>query len=129
MKRILFLLLVVFAISGTNSLNAQKKATWNEMEAFHKVMSTTFHPAEEGKLEPIRTRSQEMLDKATAWKNSTPPEGYNVTKVKPLLKDLVKGSKKLHKMVKANASDSDSTTAPILTSPCSASFKTGSIND
>ena len=109
MKRILFSLIAVFVISGFNSLNAQKKGAWNEMEAFHKVMSATFHPAEEGKLESIRTRSQEMLDKATAWKKSTPPEGYNTKEVKPLLKDLVKGSKKLNNMVKGNASDKEIT--------------------
>lgn len=109
MKKILFSLIAVFVISGINSLNAQKKGAWNEMEAFHKVMSATFHPAEEGKLDPIRTRSQEMLDKATAWKKSTPPEGYNTKEVKPLLKDLVKGSKKLNKMVKENASDKEIT--------------------
>ena len=109
MKKILFSLIAIFVLSGLNSLIAQKKGEWKEMETFHKVMSATFHPAEEGKLEPIRTRSQEMLDKAIAWKQSTPPDGYNVTKMKPLLKDLVKGSKKLHKMVKANASDKDIT--------------------
>jgi len=37
------------------------------MDDFHEVMAKTFHPAEEGKLEPIRNRSQEMQDKAAAW--------------------------------------------------------------
>ena len=109
MKKIMFLLIGVFVIAGFNSLNAQKKATWNEMEAFHKVMSETFHPAEEGKMEPIKTRSQEMLDKATAWKNSTPPEGYNAKEVKAPLKNLVKGAKQLNKLVKGNASDKEIT--------------------
>ena len=107
MKKILLLVIGVFVIAGINSLNAQKKAKWDEMEIFHKVMSTTFHSAEEGKFEPIRTRSQEMLDKATAWEKSTPPEGYTKEKTAPLLKDLVKGSKKLHKMIKANATDKE----------------------
>lgn len=109
MKKIVLLLIGVFAIAGFNSLNAQKKATWNEMETFHKVMSATFHPAEEGKLEPIKTRSQEMLDKATAWKNSTPPEGYNTKEVKSSLKNLVKGAKQLNKMVKGTATDREIT--------------------
>ena len=107
MKKILLLLIGVFVFAGFSALNAQKKAKWPEMETFHKVMSTTFHPAEEGKFEPIRTRSQEMLDKANAWKKSTLPEGYTKEKTAPLLKDLVKGSKKLHKMVKKNASDKE----------------------
>ena len=107
MKKILFLLIGAFVIAGFSPLNAQKKATWNEMETFHKVMSSTFHPAEEGKFEPIRTRSQEMLDKAIAWKKSTPPEGYDKIVTAPLLKKLVKGSKELNKMVKANAADKE----------------------
>jgi len=103
------LLIAAFLISGLSSTYAQKKAKWNEMEEFHKVMSNTFHPAEEGKLEPIKTQSQEMLDKAMAWKKSTAPEGYNKKEMMPLLKDLVKGAKKLNKMVKANASDKEIT--------------------
>lgn len=103
MKRIAALLIAFIVI--TVSAQAQKKAKWNEMEEFHKVMSTTFHPAEDGNLEPIKTRSGEMLEKAIAWKNSTPPEGYDKKAMMPLLKDLVKGAKKLHKMVKKNATD------------------------
>ena len=109
MKKILFLGIGFFVVAGFSILNAQKKAKWNEMEAFHNVMSQTFHPAEEGKLEPIRTRSQEMLDKAIAWKKSTPPEGYNKSETAPQLKKLVKGSKELNKMVMAKAPDKEIT--------------------
>jgi hypothetical protein len=109
MKKILTLSITLFIIAGLNTVQAQKKAKWNEMEEFHKVMSTTFHPAEDGNLEPIKTRSGEMLDKAVAWKNSTPPDGYNKKEMMPLLKDLVKGAKKLSKMVKSNASDKEIT--------------------
>ena len=108
MKKMLTLIVVMAFCAGINTVQAQK-TKWKEMEDFHQVMSQTFHPAEEGKLEPIKTRSGEMLDKAIAWKNSTPPEGYNKDAVKKSLKDLVKGSKKLDKMVKANAPDASLT--------------------
>lgn len=110
MKRILPLLLAFFLVAGFSTLNAQKKAKWNEMEEFHKVMSQTFHPAEEGQLEPIRTRSSEMLEKAVAWKNSDAPEGYDKKAIKKSLKALVKGAKQLDQMVKANAADAEITT-------------------
>ena len=97
------------AVAVYNPVQAQKKAKWNEMEAFHEVMSQTFHPAEEGKLDPIRSRSGEMLEKAIAWKKSTAPEGYDKTAVEKSLKELVKGSKELNKMVKKNASDKELT--------------------
>ena len=105
MKKILFLLVAAIAFAGLNASQAQEKAKWKEMDAFHEVMSKTFHPAEEGKLEPIRTRSQEMLDKATAWQNSTAPAGYDQNAVKKNLKDLVKGAKEINDLVKENAAD------------------------
>lgn len=105
MKKLFSLAVVLSAILFINPVKAQQKAKWAELDAFHEVMSKTFHPSEEGKLEPIKTRSQEMLDKAVAWKNSTAPEGYDKNSVKKNLKDLVKGAKELNKMVKENAAD------------------------
>lgn len=107
MKKIFSLLVVMSAVLFFNPAQAQKKAKWAEMETFHEVMSKTFHPAEEGKLDPIRKRSQEMVDKAIAWQNSTAPEGYNQDAVKKTLKKLVKGAKKVNKMVQKNASDNE----------------------
>ena len=103
MKKIFLLLML--AISSFTIMQAQQKIAWNEMDAFHEVMAKTFHPAEEGKLEPIRARSQEMLDKATAWENSAAPEGYDKGSVKKLLKQLVKGAKEINKLVKDKAVD------------------------
>ena len=108
MKKILTLVVAMVVCAGINAVKAQK-AKWKEMEDFHQVMSQTFHPAEEGKLDPIKTRSGEMLDKAIAWKNSTAPEGYNKDAVKKSLKELVKGSKKLNKMVKESVPDASLT--------------------
>lgn len=95
------------AVAVTKPVHAQQKAKWQELDAFHEVMSKTFHPSEEGKLEPIRSRSAEMLDKAIAWKNSTAPEGYDKSAVLGNLKKLVKGTKEINKMVKKNAPDNE----------------------
>jgi hypothetical protein len=105
MKKILPLLIVTIAFAALNVSHAQEKAKWTEMDAFHEVMAKTFHPSEEGKLEPIRTRSQEMLDKATAWQNSTAPGGYNQKAVKKSLRVLVKSAKEINNLVKGNVSD------------------------
>ncbi len=107
MKKILSLLIVVSAALFFNSARAQTKAKWAEMETFHGVMGTTFHPVEEGNFEPIRKRSQELLDKAIAWQNSTAPEGYDQAAVKKTLKKLVKGAKEVHKLVQKNAAESE----------------------
>ena len=64
------------------------KAEWNEKNEFHKVMAQTFHPAEEGNFEPIRSRIGEMYDKALAWTNSTPPKEYDKPEIKATLKEM-----------------------------------------
>lgn len=107
MKKLLSLLLIFTAVAVTTPVQAQQKAKWQELDAFHEVMSKTFHPSEEGKLEPIRNRSAEMVEKAIAWKNSTAPEGYDKNAVLKNLKKLVKGSKEINKMVRKNASDKE----------------------
>jgi hypothetical protein len=105
MKRIFVLLLVVISLLFLQTVQAQEKVKWKEMETFHEIMSKTFHPAEEGKLEPIRTRSAEMVEKAIAWQGSLAPEGYDKKAVKEPLKNLVKGAKDINKLVKEKASD------------------------
>jgi len=107
MKKLLSVILLSTTLLVTKTTNAQEKAKWAEKDAFHKVMSETFHPAEEGKLEPIRKRSQEMVDVAIAWKNSEAPAGYDKEKIMKDLKALVKGTKKLNKSVQKNASDNE----------------------
>ncbi len=69
-------------------------------------MSETFHPSEEGKLEPIKTRSAEMYNKAMAVSKSTiPADLKNQEGIKKAVADLVKGTKALDILVKAKATD------------------------
>lgn len=99
------LTILLYVIGFVNPVQSQEKAQWKEMDSFHEVMSKTFHPAEEGKFEPIRTRSAEMLDRATAWEKSTPPAGYNKDAVSKTLKELVKGAGEINKLVGEKATD------------------------
>lgn len=94
----LFALPVMFAA-------AQAKPEWKEMKNFHTVMSQTFHPAEEGKLDPIKNRIGEMVDLAKAWQKSTPPIEYNKPAIKQNLNRLTKGAKALQKQIKNGADD------------------------
>lgn len=103
-KCTLFIALLLFGLTSVK-LQAQEKAKWTEMDSFHVVMAKTFHPAEEGKMEPIRSRSGEMVTKAVAWQESTAPEGYDKDAVKESLKDLVEGAREIDKLVKEKATD------------------------
>ena len=47
---------------------------WKEMNAFHRVMGATWHPASsKGDLAPIRAQAKQLLAAADAWASSTPP--------------------------------------------------------
>ncbi len=105
MKKIKFLFSAVALLFISTFVSAQVK-NWKEKNDFHKVMSTTFHPAEEGNLEPIKTKINEMQAKAIAFqKSEIPADVVNKKDMKKNLKELVKGTKALNKKIKANASD------------------------
>ncbi len=107
MKKLVLFAFAMTALLFARPLSAQEKAKWAEKDAFHEVMSKTFHPVEEGKFEPIKARSAEMLEKAIAWKNSTAPAGYDQQAIKKDLGTLVKGAKKLNKIIKKSATDEE----------------------
>ncbi len=111
MKNCLTVLLVVAGAFFTQNLLAQTAAArWQEMYDFHEVMSTTFHPAEEGNLQPLRAKADELYNRAKAWKAAKVPAGYNAEKTADTLKRLVKQCKTIKKAVKANKSDAELTT-------------------
>ncbi len=107
MKRLKISLLLAFAIFISTSIHAQfKLAQWPALQTFHGVMSETFHPSEEGKLEPIKARSTEMYEKAVAVSKSTIPSELKGKKgIKEAVADLVKGTKELDALIKAKSSD------------------------
>lgn len=105
LKPATIILFIAFIASSFASKAQTKKTEWKEKSDFHTVMSATFHPSEEGNLEPIKTRSGELVKSAKAWKESTPPKEFDTPKVKKTLKKLLKKSIELDKLVKNNGSD------------------------
>jgi hypothetical protein len=97
MKKITALSLLILSISF---VRAQSKIDdWAELNTFHTVMASTFHPSEEGNLEPIKKRAGEMVEKAEALQNSKIPADFNTDKIKDAINRLVSGSKELKTMV------------------------------
>lgn len=78
---------------------------WQALKDFHKVMSQTFHPSEEGDLQPIKTRSKEMILKAEVLKKSLIPAEFNKKEVIKAIDELVVGSKKLDKLISSKSDD------------------------
>ena len=88
--------------------NAQETSTWPEMDAFHDVMSQTWHPIEEGNYEPIHARSNELAEAAAAWKKSDIPGEYKAVKdIKKKLKELATETKELNKEITKGCSDEE----------------------
>lgn len=95
--------ILAFLMSFAYFLQAQSIwDKWKELKEFHAVMSQTFHPSEEGNLEPIKKRSGEMLEKANLLAKSAIPKEYNTPKIKEAVKKLQKGSKELDAFIKSS---------------------------
>ena len=76
-------------------------AAWPEIKTFHKVMSQTFHPSEEGNLQPIKERSAEMAEKANALKMAKIPAQFNKKEIVASVNKLVKSKASDVKITKA----------------------------
>ncbi|MGL5113658.1 MAG: hypothetical protein ACRC6O_13580 [Flavobacterium sp.] len=112
--KILKSLAVLLFFFVTSTLSAQSTfEKWPAIKAFHGVMSQTFHPAEEGDLNPIRTRSEEMVQKAEALSIEAIPAEFKTTAILASIKKLQTGAKGLNELVKAK--DSDEATLKSLT--------------
>lgn len=106
MKKLLFVLPFLFL---ANLSFAQQD--WAELDAFHKVMAQTFHPAEDGNMQPILTRSAELALGAKALMKSKAPADLQSKKLKSSMKSLVKQTASLNKMVKKGKPEADIKTA------------------
>ena len=100
------LVLVIILIFIANTVSAQSTfEKWPAIKTFHGVMSQTFHPAEEGDLNPIKTRSEEMVQKADALSKEAIPAEFKTPAILASIKKLQEGAKGLDKLVKAKGSD------------------------
>ena len=101
MKKILLYLVMAVPFVVT----AQEKSDWKEMSNFHTLMSTSFHPSEEGNLKPVKAKSDSLLMAAKLWKASNVPAGYKPKETSETLVKLVKQLSELNTAVKAGKND------------------------
>ena len=105
MKQLLFIIL----LAGVAFKAQAQQPAWKELDDYHTVMAQTFHPSEEGNLQPIKARSGELADKAKTLQKSAIPAAYQKPGVKETLDLLAKESKALDKMVRKKKPDADIT--------------------
>ena len=107
MKSLRKISLAIMAMFLFQLLGAQTKSEWKELKDFHGVMSKTFHPAEEGNLQPLKEKSADLVAKAKAWQASPVPAGYKQDETKKVLADLTKKCEETNKAVIAKKSDAE----------------------
>lgn len=105
--KILAIIAFVFVANAVQAQTAADK--WPALKELHGVVSQTFHPAEEGNLQPIKARSEELYNKAAALLKSDIPADYRTNAILASAEKLQIKSKALHKLVVAKAADADIT--------------------
>jgi putative intracellular protease/amidase len=80
---------------------------WPELDDYHTVIAKTFHPAEEGNLQPLLQNAAELAEKATVLQKSIIPSKYQKPGVKESINALEKESKTIAKLVKKKANEEE----------------------
>ncbi len=88
-------------------LNAQKadKPVWKELKTFHGLMSSSFHPAEEGNFTPLKQKADSLLLAARNWLASSVPADFKPAETKAALEKLVAQCTRVKKEVDNKAPD------------------------
>ena len=62
------------ARAGMMMMEDHMMGPWKEMNAFHRVMAATWHPAaQKNDVAPLKAKSKELLSSAESWLASKPP--------------------------------------------------------
>ena len=101
--------MLLLAILPVTIFAQKKKAVWPQMKTFHSYMAATFHPAEEGNLQPLKEKADSLYNAAKNWQASAIPSNYKPTETTAALKKLVKQCASIKKYVDAKMSDKDLT--------------------
>jgi hypothetical protein len=89
MKTITRIAVLILTILPTFSFAQNKKPSWPEMKTFHSYMASTFHPAEEGNLEPLKAKADSLYISAIKWNESAIPSNFKPVETKAELTKLV----------------------------------------
>ncbi|TNE73729.1 superoxide dismutase [bacterium] len=71
--------------------------TWKQLDAFHTIMDATYHPTEEGNVEPIKKELKNFVKIAESLQKEKKPEVFNTLEINEATKVLVDATKKFQK--------------------------------
>ncbi|HEX3025019.1 MAG TPA: hypothetical protein VHP12_07390 [Chitinophagaceae bacterium] len=102
------LLTMAIAIVCMIASQAQTKAPeWKEQKQFYGLISKSFHPAEEGKFDPLKSKADSLAIAAKLWHASQIPSNFKPKETKENLEILVKKCVVLQQAVKENKPDAE----------------------
>ena len=115
MKLFLVLIFGLIVAPGSYAQDKEMKSndkkdqvSWEDAkEAYHEIMSSTFHPAEEGDFKPLKERYQELAMRAKDWRAVAIPDDLADKDLDKILEKLHKKSSKVGELIVAGASDED----------------------
>lgn len=106
MKKIITLFVIACIVIPSISF-AQTAPSWKQMTDFHNYMAATFHPAEEGNFQPLRTKADSMYRAAKVWAASPIPVNFKEKETKEQLVNLQNQIVAIQLAVKNNAPDEE----------------------
>lgn len=101
-KMLIFFLLTSFGAFAQGNLDK-----WPAVKDFHTVIAATFHPAEEGNLEPVKARSQELFTKADALLKTDVPAEFRTKAILDAADRLRTQAERLNRYVQAKRPDAE----------------------
>jgi hypothetical protein len=105
MNKQIKLLVATFCMLAATASAQTKKAVWPQMKTFHSFMASTFHPAEDGNLAPLKQKADSLEITAKLWQASAIPANYKPAETKAALENLVAKADAINKAVAAKERD------------------------
>jgi soluble cytochrome b562 len=82
-------LLIAPAMSGAQQMQHEEMSGWKELDAFHKVMAASWHPAAQGDVKAARASATQLVDAALAWRKSKGPNTCDNAKTREGLTRMI----------------------------------------
>lgn len=80
---------------------------WVTIKEFNAVLSQTFQPAQTGNLEPVKLRSEELMNKAADLLKLDIPAEFRTKTILSSAEKLQVKSKRLHQLIVSKAADAE----------------------
>jgi hypothetical protein len=82
-------LLIAPAMAGAQQMQHEEMSGWKELDAFHKVLAASWHPASTGDTKAARASATQLLDAALAWRKSKGPKDCDNAKTREGLTQMI----------------------------------------